>query len=325
VKLALAGDAMLGRKVGEAVAQRPARDLVDDEVAAIAAEADLFVLNLECCISDRGAPWPSPDRETYFRAPPRAAELLAEIGVGCVNLANNHALDFGPDALLDTFDHLRAAGIRWVGAGADMTAARAPAVFEVDGLRLAVLGACDHAARDAATPVRPGVAHADVRSGTVAGWLTEAVAGAHTAADAVVLTPHWGPHMVTEPEPHIRTAARRLGQAGAALVAGHSAHLCHGVEAGAEAAVLYDMGDFLNDYATHIQLRNDLGLLFLVTLDATGPVGLEAVPLHLASHRTRLATGRDHAWMRRRFRKACRSLGTEVTERDGRLVVDWRR
>ena len=55
--------------------------------------------------------------------------MLAGLGVDCMSLANNHALDFGEPALLDTFDHLAAAWIPWVGAGIDEAAARAPRVL----------------------------------------------------------------------------------------------------------------------------------------------------------------------------------------------------
>src|SRR5919199_3651208 len=130
VTLALAGDTMLGRGVGEKLAADPRTPLVAPEVAETVAQADLFVLNLECCISERGERFPEPGKPFFFRAPPVAAERLAELGVDCVALANNHALDYGTDALLDTLDHLAAAGIRWVGAGADVERARAPCVLK---------------------------------------------------------------------------------------------------------------------------------------------------------------------------------------------------
>jgi poly-gamma-glutamate synthesis protein (capsule biosynthesis protein) len=53
-------------------------------------------------------------------------------------------------------------------------------------------------------------------------------------------------------------------------------------------------------------------------------VRLEAVPLKLEYCHTRLATGRDAEWVARRFREACRALGTEVGEERDRLVVTWR-
>jgi poly-gamma-glutamate capsule biosynthesis protein CapA/YwtB (metallophosphatase superfamily) len=98
--------------------------LLAGELQEIARGADLFILNLECCVSDRGQRVRDPGKRFFFRAPPVAAERLAEMRVSCVTLGNNHALDFGPDALRDTLDHLRAAGIGAVGAGSDDAAAR---------------------------------------------------------------------------------------------------------------------------------------------------------------------------------------------------------
>jgi poly-gamma-glutamate synthesis protein (capsule biosynthesis protein) len=123
--------------------------------------------------------------------------------------------------------------------------------------------------------------------------------------------------MTSAPLPYVRRAAGALVDAGAALVAGHSAHVFHGVAG----RVLFDLGDFLDDYAVDPVLRNDLGLLFLVTLDERGPSAIEAVPLALDYCHTRLAGGADAAWVRRRFRRACAELGSEAAEHDGRLVV----
>jgi poly-gamma-glutamate capsule biosynthesis protein CapA/YwtB (metallophosphatase superfamily) len=319
MRLALAGDTMLGRGVARALADAPPERLVAPEVAELLRAADLAVVNLECCVSDRGRRWDAPGKPFFFRAPPRAVELLALLGVGCVSLANNHALDYGPQALLDTLEHLDGAGIAAVGAGADLDRARRPAVLDAAGLRVAVVGATDHPADFAAGPGRPGVAYADLAGG-VPGWLSAAVRDAAAHAEVVLVTPHWGPNMTAAPVPHVRRAAAALLEAGATLVAGHSAHVPHGVGG----RVLYDLGDFLDDYATDPRLRNDLGLLFLVTLDRAGPVGLEAVPLKLDFCRTRLADGADAAWMRRRFRDACAALGTDVAEAGGRLTVSLR-
>ncbi len=100
-------------------------------------------------------------------------------------------------------------------------------------------------------------------------------------------------------------------------MAGHSAHVFHGVAP----RVLYDLGDFVDDYRVDRRLRNDLGLLFLVDLDAGGPRRLEAVPLALDYCHTRIARGADAAWIRRRFAAACAALGTVAEERDGRMVI----
>jgi poly-gamma-glutamate capsule biosynthesis protein CapA/YwtB (metallophosphatase superfamily) len=319
VTLALAGDTMLGRGVARTLATTSPEALVAPEVQAALGQADLVVLNLECCISERGRPWEAPGKPFFFRAPPQAVELLALLGVDCVTLANNHALDYGVDALADTLDHLAAAGIATVGAGSNLEQARRPAVLAAWGLRVAVLGVTDHPADFAAGPDRPGVAFADLGR-QVPGWLAELIREASAQADVTLVTPHWGPNMTTAPVRHVRRAAGALVDAGATLVAGHSAHVPHGVAG----RVLYDLGDFLDDYRVDSRLRNDLGLLFLVTLDAAGPLRLEALPLKLEFCHTRPATGEDAAWIRRRFRVACAALGTTVQDMAGRLIISWR-
>lgn len=318
VKLALAGDTMLGRGVGESLRHLAPEELFAPEVVAAAREADAMLLNLECCISDRGAPWPEPDKPFFFRAPPVAVRALTHLGVRCVTLANNHALDFGEVALLDTVEYLDAVGIGCVGAGPDLEAARAPGLLTVGGLRIAVIGVTDHPSEFAAGPARPGVAYADLRRG-VPSWLVETIGT--VAADVVVVTPHWGPNMVAEPVGHVRAAATEFVAAGATLVVGHSAHVFQGVRG----RVLYDLGDFIDDYRRDPDLRNDLGLLWLVTLDEQGPLRLEALPLRLDYCFTSLAKGDDAAWISQRFTTACGTLDTPVIETDGRLVVTWPR
>jgi poly-gamma-glutamate synthesis protein (capsule biosynthesis protein) len=316
VRLALAGDTMLGRGVAERLAADPT-SLVAPDVVAVCREADAFVLNLECCVSDRGRPWPDPAKPFFFRAPPSATETLAHLGVGCVTLANNHALDFGEEALADTLEHLDAAGIAHVGAGLDQRTARAPVVLELRGLRLGVVGLADHPPEYAAAPTRPGIAFADLGR-AVPAWVAETVRTMD--ADVVLATPHWGPNMASEPVPHVRAAARDLVDAGVGLVAGHSAHVFHGVEG----PVLFDLGDFVDDYAVDRRLRNDLSLLWLVDLEEDGPRRLEALPLKLEYCHTRRAEGEDAAWIRRRFTGACAAMGTDMLEEDGRLVIDRR-
>jgi poly-gamma-glutamate capsule biosynthesis protein CapA/YwtB (metallophosphatase superfamily) len=295
---------MLGRGVAEVLAQRPPQSLVDDEVAELTRSADLCVLNLECCISERGEPVP---KVFNFRAPPAAVELLLHLGVDCVTLANNHAVDYGTEALLDTFEHLSAAGILWVGAGEDDEQARSPTVVA----SLPIVAFADHEPAFAAGRARPGIAYAEIRDGLgLPDWLRERARGA-------LVCPHWGPNMSPSPLTYVRAAAQVLREAGATLVAGTSAHVFQGVEGN----VLYDLGGFIDDYAVDPLLRNDLGLLFLVELEAEQPQRIEAVPLKLEYAYTRLARGPDAEWIRQRFRDACAERGTEVVDDDGRLVV----
>jgi poly-gamma-glutamate capsule biosynthesis protein CapA/YwtB (metallophosphatase superfamily) len=315
--LALAGDTMLGRMVAERLTHDPAAPLVSAQVAEAAAEADFFVLNLECCISSRGSRFPDPAKPFFFRAPPAAAERLAELRVAAVSLANNHALDYGCQALLDTIEHLDRAGIASVGAGRDQAAAREPVTLVRNGFRLRIVGMSSHPSAFAATPDRPGIAYVDLDRGRVPDWL---IASARPAPDddAVLVTPHWGPNMTPGPVRPVRAAARALAGAGATLVAGHSAHVFHGVAGN----VIYDLGDFVDDYRIHPQLRNDLGLLWFVTLDRSGVRGIEALPLKLDYCFTRAATGGDWRLVRDLVRKRCAELGTDVEVAGERLAID---
>jgi poly-gamma-glutamate capsule biosynthesis protein CapA/YwtB (metallophosphatase superfamily) len=313
VKLALAGDTMLGRGVGERLRSVGGDALFAPELVEIVRSADLVLLNLECCISARGEP--APGAVFHFRAPPWATEVLVQLGVDCVTLANNHALDFGPDALVDTLAHLDAAGIGAVGAGTDVERARAPVVLDSRGFRLGLVALTDHPRAYAAQADRAGVAYADLERGQLPEWVSAAIAALDV--DATLVIPHWGPNMTLEPVPHVRTAAVRLREAGATLVAGHSAHVFHGVAP----SVLYDLGDFIDDYRVEPRLRNDLGLLFLVDVDGDR---LEAIPLKLEYAYTRLADGDDRAWIRRRFTDACAAFGTAVADEGDRLVAAWK-
>ena len=319
MRLALAGDTMLGRKVGERIDRVGPHRLFAPEIVEITNDADAFVLNLECCISARGTPWPDPRKPFFFRAPPAAVETLRQLGVDAVTLANNHALDFGYEALADTLDLLAEAEIAVVGAGPDLTAARRPAILDVAGLQVAVVGVSDHPEDFAATPDGPGIAFADLWRGTVPRWLTDLVAATAGTADVTLVTPHWGPNMTPSPVPHVRAAARELVVAGATVVAGHSAHVFHGVAP----RVLFDLGDFIDDYAVDPVLRNDHGLLFVVEFDGTTPRRVEAIPIYLDYCFTRPARGDEWRWIARRFRSACAEFGTEVALEGDRLVVEW--
>jgi poly-gamma-glutamate synthesis protein (capsule biosynthesis protein) len=319
--VALAGDTMLGRGVAEHLREFGPRSVFAPEIRDVISAAEVCVVNLECCISDRGEPWPAPGKPFFFRAPPVAAETLAWLGVDCVTLANNHALDFGRQALLDTRALLSIVGVESVGAGASEDEARQPVVLDAAGSRLAVVGVTDHPADYAAGPDSAGVAYADLREG-LPGWLSESVEVQRRAAgvDAVLVSPHWGPNMATGPLGYVREAGRALVAAGATVVAGHSAHVFQGVAG----SIAYDLGDFVDDYRVDPYLRNDLGILALLTLDGDGPRRIQVVPLGLDFCFTRLATEEEHAWIARRLVTACAALGSEWEIRDEKdqIVLD---
>ena len=302
LRVALAGDTTFGRGVAKRLAEDPSTVLVAPEIEEIAKEADLVVLNLECCVSERGGHRPHPDKP---------------ILLSCTASRDTHPRQLGHE-LRDTGEQPRP---RLRG--------------RCSPRHLRVLRRCGHClgrgwARPTTRPAsgglggQPGIAYADLRTG-VPKWL-EAIAssarsGLPEAPDAIVVTPHWGSKMVTSPVRHVQRASACLIETGATVVPGHSAHVFHEVSG----AVPYDLGDFLDDYAGDPLLRNDLGLLFVVTLDEEGPKRIEAIPLALDYCHTRLPTAEDAAWIVRRLRAAREEIGTGAAEEDGRLVVDYPR
>jgi poly-gamma-glutamate capsule biosynthesis protein CapA/YwtB (metallophosphatase superfamily) len=322
--IGLLGDVMLGREVARAIDEGPPERVWSDELAELCRACDALICNLECCISERGGPTERiPDKPFFFRAPPAAVDALAAVGTTAVSLANNHALDYEEEALADTLESLPAADIVAVGAGLDREQARRGAVIEVGGAegeagdpataargpKVGLLAVTDHPREYAAGPGSPGVAWADLRAG-LPDWVGAELDRLRAEADVVVCFPHWGPNMTSSPARWQRDRARELVAAGADLVAGHSAHVFHGIERIEGRPVLYDLGDALDDYRVDRKLRNDLGILALWSPGADPD--LELVALRLYFCETDLARGSDADWIADRLEEACAELGIPV-------------
>jgi poly-gamma-glutamate synthesis protein (capsule biosynthesis protein) len=305
--IGLLGDVMLGRAVADALGRVDPEDVWAPEVREIAAGCDAVICNLECCISTQGQQTERlRGKPFFFRAPPAAISSLQAIGAVAVGLANNHALDYEEEALADTLESLRGAGIAVAGAGRNEEEARRGVVVTAGDRSLGLVAVSDHPEEFAAGRDSPGISYADLRRG-VPEWLADELARLRAECDLLVAFPHWGPNMTTQPAPWQRKAAEEMQQAGADLVAGHSAHVFHGVRWDEAGPLLFDLGDALDDYAVDPTLRNDLGVMALWRPDE-----LELVGLALDFCRTRLAEGPEADWIAARLERACAELGTRV-------------
>lgn len=244
VHLAAVGDVMLDRALGAVIAGGDVAYpflYVQEHLQ----RADLTLANVESALGDTGSP---AEKSYTFRAPPEAARSLASAGIDVVSLANNHALDYGPQALLQGIDLLRAQGIAPVGAGANAAAARAPAILEVEGMTLAILAYANVPVegRDpyfdtqtwTATESQPGLAWG------IPEEIAADVAAATAVADHVIVLLHSGYEYVPAPSPEQRAAAYAAVDAGATLVIGHHAHILQGVEFYNEGVIVYGLGNF---------------------------------------------------------------------------------
>lgn len=313
LRLALTGDVMLGRNVGGPIEREPPA-YVWGNVLPRMLQADLRFVNLECVVSACGEP--VQPKVFHFRAPPRTIEVLRAARIDVVSLANNHVLDFGENALLEMLDRLDQAGIARAGAGRDSDEAWSVAHSDSQGLRLGVLAFTDNEPGWEARAGRPGVAYAptDPESPRLDELLSR-VTQAAADVDALVVSAHWGPNMRREPPPHFRLIARAVLDAGARVFWGHSAHIFQGIERRGDGIVLYDTGDFVDDYAVDERERNDLGFLFELELDAAGSVGevaLTPTAVDARACRVDLATGANAEWACERMASLCDAFGTRV-------------
>ncbi len=260
VKLVFGGDAMLGRSIGSHPFSAIASTLKD---------ADLAMVNLECVISAKGEP--VPDKPYLFRAPQTEADALREAGVKAVSLANNHAMDFGSEALEDMQRTLDLQGITSVGAGKAPVSAR---FIKVKGLNIALIGMSDVSAdREHAATDHSGVATAlDL----------EAVCAARQQADAVIVFIHWG----TEGQPMTtarqRSLARQLVRAGADAIVGAHPHCVQPLDVCGGCPVAFSLGNLVFDGGRPGSSWNQGALLELQLNRTTGkPQSWRLMPVEI--------------------------------------------
>lgn len=208
-------------------------------------QADYTIANLETSLGDVGEP---AAKRYPFRSPPESAQALALGSVDLVSLANNHALDYGPEALLQGIDLLHAAGVATVGGGANEEAAYAPHVADINGLRVAFLGYV-HVPIEASTnfDTQSWTAKADAPG---LAWADPARVSADVAAirpdvDLVVVILHSGYEYIEEPSEEQVAAAHAAIDAGADLVVGHHAHILQGIHRYNSGVIVYGLGNFL--------------------------------------------------------------------------------
>ncbi len=233
---------------------------------ATLATADIRFAQIERVYSDRGAQQLHAG-VTHSRVPPHTASLIGDCGFNVVSLASNHALDWGPDAMLDTIDAMKRQGAQVIGAGRTIEEARRPAIIEHNGVRVAFLAYCSILNEGYwALENRPGVAPLRIHTyyearenqpGTpphivtiphaadLAAMIAD-ITAARKNADAVVLSLHWGIHgngrMMADYQPAVAQAAFA---AGADLILGHHAHVPKAIGVHDGKVCFYSLSNFV--------------------------------------------------------------------------------
>jgi poly-gamma-glutamate capsule biosynthesis protein CapA/YwtB (metallophosphatase superfamily) len=327
ITLALMGDVMLGRRVAEALNYHMGPEEPWGGVMALLDAADLRIINLECAITDNEQPWTRTAKVFHFRTPPSAIETLRTARIDACSLANNHTLDFEEQGLLDTLEHLDAAGIRHAGAGPNREEAADPAILTVPAdhtHRVALLAFTDNEPSFAAGTDRPGTNYLPVslRPGVLRRVERAVAAARGMGVDTVIFSNHWGPNMVQRPKGIFRRFVYAVIDRGVDIYYGHSAHVFQGVEIYRGKPILYDTGDFIDDYAVNPELRNDWSFLFQVSVVEGRFERLDLIPVKLSYARVDLATGGERETILNRMEGLSAEMGTVFTRREGVLVLE---
>ena len=250
--------------VGDILLNRDKPDSLLAQVAPALKQGDLVFSQVECAYSERGQR--ADDRGWGgFRAHPRNVPAIANAGIKVASIAGNHTMDYGPDAFCDTLDHFQKNGIKTIGGGRNIKEARTPALFEIDGTRVAFLGynsiiKTDWIAREdypgmAPLQVKTFYEQLDWQPGTPAKVWTlpvlddmlaveRDIAGARQTADIVVVSVHWGVHHMGDPAMYQIDAGRRMIDAGADLILGHHTHRLNPIMKYKGKFIFFGLGNF---------------------------------------------------------------------------------
>ena len=258
---------------------------VTPEVIERMQASDIMMLNNEFAYSNRGTP--IEEKQFTFRAKPETAAYLNDMGVDIVSLANNHAYDYGPDALTDTLDTLRETGIPYVGAGRDISEARRPVYYIVGDIKIAFVSATQIERLDTpdtkeATETSPGV----FRCWNGAKFL-ETIREAAENSDFVVAYVHWGTENQVELDWAQLKQAPELIAAGADLVIGDHPHCLQPIGVIQGVPVIYSLGNFWFNSKTL-----DTGMVEVV-IDETGIVSYQFIPCLQSGCKTTLLQGAE--------------------------------
>lgn len=316
MRLALAGDLMIGGRLFAAELDAGRRPHPEASLVDVFARADHAWANLEMSVTERPLVGAGP---FDFRLAPRHAGALGAFGLTLFGLANNHSLDAGPAGLQDTRSSLEAHALAHVGAGADL---------EDKGVAmLARLVAPEpHPGLDVAHPDRPETIEA----------LVARVRDHRAAGRAVVVSLHFlGDFCSTwRPPDDAAAVALACARAGATLIHGHGAHHVLPVERLEQTWVLWCLGGLLDDYGVdvdklriyqrldplvippwlplpagprapellrHPVYRNDLGAVAEAEFEGPRLRALRVRPIRMEPDSVGLVEGEEAAWVRERM------------------------
>ena len=210
-----------------------------DAVAPILRQADITVANLETVTSNVGlkSHW-LPSYE--MRGDPATLRVLKEAGIDVLGVANNHAMQHGETAFLDTVSEIQRAGLEFIGVDEEPGQTRS-FEFESGGAKH-ILFAVSQRPEEWHDGQVPYSLRLDIDS------LIEEVAELRKVREGfLICSVHWGLEFLKLPGPDQVETGRRLIDAGVDVVFGHHSHLLQPVERYKHGLIFYSLGNFAFD------------------------------------------------------------------------------
>ena len=259
------------------------KDCISPELLEHMKSADIMCLNNEFTYSTNGAPLAG--KMYCFRAKPERVNVLKEMGVDVVKLANNHAYDYGSQSLLDTMSTLESAEIKYMGAGSNLKEAMTPVYLEVDGKKVAFVAA-SRAEKNKMTPqateTEPGILRCYDTE-----LFMETIKEADKNADFVLAYVHWGTEYSYKLEDVQLTTGKEYLDAGADVIIGAHSHCLQGMEYYNGKPIVYSLGNYWFNEKT---LDTMLLKLHFYGDDLTGQLDVEIIPAIQENYKTTIVT-----------------------------------
>ncbi len=270
-KLVFTGDVEISEYVQSNYSAKGVDGVCTKEIQSLLKDASFTMVNNEFCYSTRGEK--APDKQYTFRVDPAYVSLLNDLGVDIAGLANNHVLDYGKDALTDTFTTLTDAGIDYTGAGNSLEESKKLIVkTDAKGRTYGFL---------AASHVIPVGSWNVVNSqpGEFCFYdetdLLKAIEEADSQVDYLFVMVHWGVEHTTELTDYQPNDAHKFIDAGADAVIGMHSHCLQPVEMYNGKPIFYSLGNFIFNQ----NIKAGGGGAVEVTVDEKDQVSYRIIPV----------------------------------------------
>ena len=303
IKIACVGDIMCGDSfyaLGQGVRSaldRHGGDFLPDKIVDVLHGHELVLCNVECVLSDIGRK-ENNMRRLHMRGRPEAAEWLAQWGITVANVANNHILEQGVGAAVDTVRQLQSAGIKTVGAGEKecFQSGIGTVTLTFGDQSVTILGACFHSGKYALSSELNEVLsliRAEARRGNM-----------------VIVSVHWGDELIDRPSIWQRQVAREFVNTGASLIAGHHPHVVQGLDSCDSALTAYSLGNFIFDGFLE---ATGWSVILSVTISGKKVIKWETIPiLRGEDYRPTLARGERKDEIQREITRRCNLSKQEI-------------